>query len=140
MLGSERTILPGFVARRTVSVALLKKSAPRLAAVLAWIESLLRPRLDFMSTPRAERLIGILCVLLAILTTLPIPFGHQLPALAVVLIGLGLIERDGLAMLAGVVLGAVGLAALVMLVLGIVHGAHHLLHIHSLRYWLRHLL
>jgi hypothetical protein len=90
-----------------------------------------------MTTPRGERFIGILCMVLSIVSTLPIPFGHQLPALGIMLIGLGLIERDGLAMLAGAALGAVGIVTLGLLVIGIVHGAHKYLHIHSLRHWLR---
>ncbi len=133
LLGTEHTILPAILARQTVSVRLLKQAAPRAAALLARIENLLKPRLDFMSTSRAERLIGVFCMALSIMTTLPIPFGHQLPALAIALIGLGLIERDGLAMLAGVLLGAAGLVALVLLVVGLVHGANHLMHTHALR-------
>ena len=137
MLGVERTILPGFIARRTISTEFLKDAVPRVAALLAWFESLLRPRLPFMTTPKGERFIGILCMLLSIVSTLPVPFGHQLPALGIMLIGLGLIERDGLAMLAGAALGAVGIVTLALLIVGIVHGAHKYLHFHSLRYWLR---
>jgi len=139
MLGVERLILPDFIARRTVSTEFLKNAAPRVARLLAWVESLLRPRFSFMTTPRGERFIGILCMALSVVSTLPIPFGHQLPALGIMLIGLGLIERDGLAMLVGVVLGAVGIVTLVLLVIGIVHGAHKYLHIHSLLHWLKRL-
>jgi hypothetical protein len=89
-----------------------------------------------MTTPRGERAIGILCMVLSVVSTLPIPFAHQLPALGIMLIGLGLIERDGLAMLAGAALGAVGIVTLGLIVVGIVHGAHKYLHIHSLRHWL----
>ncbi len=135
MLGVERLILPGVIARRTISTALLKSAAPRVAGLLAWFERLLRPRVPFMTTARGERAIGILCMVLSIVSTLPVPFGHQLPALGIMLIGLGLIERDGLAMLAGAALGAVGIVALGLLVIGIVHGAHKYLHIHSLRHW-----
>jgi len=139
MLGMDRTILPGFIARRTISTEFLKSATPRVAALLAWFERLLKPRLPFMTTPQAERAIGILCMVLSVVSTLPIPFGHQLPALGIMLIGLGLIERDGLAMLAGSILGAVGIFILGLLVIGIVHGAHKYLHIHSLKHWLRRL-
>jgi hypothetical protein len=137
MLGGEQLILPGFIARRTISTEFLKNAAPRVAGLLAWFERLLRPRLPFMTTPQGERAIGIFCMVLSIVSTLPVPFGHQLPALGIMLIGLGLIERDGLAMLAGVALGVVGIAILAGLIIGIVHGAHKYLHIHSLRHWLR---
>jgi hypothetical protein len=136
MLGVERTILPGFIARRTISTSLLRTTVPRVAGLLAWFERLLKPRLAFMTTPQAERGVGILCMMLSIVSTMPIPFGHQLPALGIMLIGLGLIEADGLAMLIGSLLGAIGVGVLILLLIGIIHGAHHLLHVHSLRHWL----
>jgi len=139
MLGVERTILPGFIARRNISTEFLRSATPRVAGLLAWFERLLKPRLPIMTSLQAERAIGILCMGLSIVSTLPIPFGHQLPALGIMLIGLGLIERDGLAMLAGSILGAVGILILGLLVIGIVHGAHKYLHIHSLKHWLRRL-
>jgi hypothetical protein len=44
-----------------------------------------------------------MCVLLAIILFLPIPFGNNLPALAICLFALALLERDGLAAVVGVV-------------------------------------
>ena len=40
---------------------------------------------------------------MAIIVVLPIPFGNLLPALALILIGLGLVFRDGLAVVVGLV-------------------------------------
>lgn len=45
--------------------------------------------------------------MLAIVVTLPIPFGNWLPALATALIGLSLIERDGVLLAIGVLVGLV---------------------------------
>jgi len=137
MLGFERLILPDFIGRRTIDSSWLKRAAPTVVTLFGFVERLLRPRLGFMTTARAERWVGILLFLLSILSTLPIPFGHQIPAFAIILIGLGLIEGDGISILAGAVIGALGLVTLVLLVIGIVHGAHRLLHIHSLRHWLQ---
>ncbi|PZO23751.1 MAG: hypothetical protein DCE89_09035 [Betaproteobacteria bacterium] len=39
---------------------------------------------------------------------LPIPGGNGTPAIALILIGLGLMARDGLAIIAGIVTGLVG--------------------------------
>ena len=49
---------------------------------------------------------------MAVLIFLPIPFGNVVPAVALLLIGLGLVFEDGLALLAGATLG-------VLLVLGL---------------------
>ena len=132
MLGLEHLYLPPLLARRTISTSFLKAWMPRVTKLLAWFERLLRPRFSYMTSANAERAIGTLCMVLAIATTLPIPFGHQLPALGVMLIGLGLIERDGLALLAGTLIGLVGVALLALALFGLAHGAHHLMmHAHG---------
>ena len=42
-----------------------------------------------------ERVIGAFYLVLAVILTLPIPLGNVLPALAISIIALGMIERDG---------------------------------------------
>jgi hypothetical protein len=128
VLGVEHLILPGFLARRRVGTQWLKAIAPRIAAVLSWFERLLTPRLEWVTHPRAERLIGIIAIILALVSTLPIPFGHNLPALGLVLIGLGLIERDGLAILIGAGIGMVGTILLALVIFGVAHGLSFIIH------------
>src|SRR5258706_8358140 len=81
MLGMERLALPRFLSRLSIATSFFKAWAPRVAKLLAWFEALLRPRYGAMTSANAERAIGVLCMLLSIVSTLPIPFGHQLPAL-----------------------------------------------------------
>jgi hypothetical protein len=126
MLGWPRLVLPRFLARLTVSAKLLGKVTPTLAAVLAWIERLLKPRLLNVIGPGPERAIGVLCVLLSIVSTLPIPFGHNLPAIGLTLIGLGLTEHDGAAILLGALIGVVGAVLLGLVLFGLAHGLAHL--------------
>lgn len=70
---------------------------------LAKAEKLLKPRLSFLTRPPFEQGIGLICLLLPIILFLPIPFGNNLPALAICLFALALLERDGLAAVVGVV-------------------------------------
>jgi hypothetical protein len=65
---------------------------------------------------------------LALITMVPIPFAHNLPALALVLIGLGLIERDGLAMLIGAMIGVIGTLIYGLVLFGVASGLHLLMH------------
>ena len=56
---------------------------------------------------------------MALIVVLPIPFGNVLPALAVMLIGLGLVFRDGVAIVLGFATAGLALlftAGLVLLV------------------------
>jgi hypothetical protein len=49
--------------------------------------------------------------LMAAIVVMPIPFGNLLPAVALVLIGLGLVYRDGLAVMLGLLMSGVALVA-----------------------------
>lgn len=53
----------------------------------------------------ADRL-GLAVGAMALIVVLPIPFGNVLPSLALVMIGLGLVFRDGLAVLLGLAMSA----------------------------------
>jgi hypothetical protein len=128
MLGVEHLILPGFLARRKVGTHWLKAIAPKIASVLSWFERLLEPRMAWVTTAHAERFIGVIAIVLALVSTLPIPFGHNLPALGLVLIGLGLIERDGLAILIGASIGMLGSILLGLVIFGLAHGLSFIIH------------
>jgi hypothetical protein len=60
-----------------------------------------KPRHGWFCTPRADRLIGAACFMLALLLFLPIPFASILPALALSLFALGLVKRDGILVAGG---------------------------------------
>jgi hypothetical protein len=56
-------------------------------------------------------LVGLVClqiavVLVAVVLVLPVPLGDMLPALAISLLALGVLERDGLWILAGLAAAA----------------------------------
>lgn len=134
-LGSNHLILPKFIARRTIGTHWIRALAPKVASVLSWIEALLRPRMEWVTVPRAERFVGAIAILLAAVSTLPIPFGHNLPAFGLVLIGLGLIERDGLAILIGATIGLIGTVLLSLVVFGVAHGLRFIIRTRHLRFW-----
>lgn len=101
--------LPKFIGHRSVPrdhFALLVDTA---APWLARAERLLRPRWFWLVNQRAERVIGAFCLLLAAVLALPIPLGNMLPALAISLIALGVLERDGLWVIFGTMAGLVSL-------------------------------
>lgn len=96
-----RPWLPGFIGQRSMPrhhfAALITRAAPWLARA----ERLLRPRLSALCRPPVEYGIGLVCLLLSLIVFLPIPLGNMLPALAICLMALGILERDGLWVLAG---------------------------------------
>jgi hypothetical protein len=74
------------------------------------LERFSRPRMAFLDTPIAMRLMGLVLLVLALGLLFAPPFVGQIPlGLAVCLVGLGLVERDGLVVLGGVAIGSIGL-------------------------------
>lgn len=94
---------PGFFGR------LLKFSA----RVLRLLEKLLRPRLSWLAdTPSLARVhaLAMLVAASVLLLPLPVPFSNAFPAWLILLVAGGLLERDGLAIIAGYGAGAGGVA------------------------------
>ena len=105
---------PARIDRRGVT----KHDLSRLIEQMEWlevrVERMFRPRLAVLTGPTASRLIGIVCFILALLTTLPIV--HVAPAAVIVLFGLALIYRDGVLVIAAAVAGLVGAATAIFLI------------------------
>lgn len=108
MLG-QAPWLPRFIADRSMAREDLGMLIGRMTSPLARAERLLSPRLLQLTTSFAERFVGAFCLILAIVLTLPIPLGNMLPALAISVIALGILERDGLWIIIGTVIGFVSL-------------------------------
>jgi len=86
--------------------------------VLLFLEKFLRPRLTFLTdTPLLRQLHAILMLAaaLALLLPLPIPFTNSFPAWTILLVAAGLLERDGVFVLAGYVVFAAGVLYFVFL-------------------------
>ncbi|WP_229445161.1 exopolysaccharide biosynthesis protein [Massilia sp. Leaf139] len=104
--------LPGFIARRSMARADFQALIARIRPWLQRAEQMLRPRASAWALPPMEYLVGLVCLVLAIVVLLPIPLGNMLPALAISMLALGILERDGYWIIGGLVT-AVGAAALV---------------------------
>lgn len=99
----RRPWLPRLIAERSMPRGHFHTLVSRAAPWLARAERLMRPRLTVLAKPPAEYAIGAVCLLLALIVFLPIPLGNILPAFAICLFALGILERDGLWVLAGLV-------------------------------------
>jgi hypothetical protein len=101
-----RTLLHRSIARVDVERAVL-----RAAPIFRRLERFSRPRMTMLETAVSFRVIGVVLLILAvgIIFALP-PIVGQIPlGVAVCLLGLGLVERDGVVVIAGLVIGSIGL-------------------------------
>ncbi|MFF8801475.1 MULTISPECIES: exopolysaccharide biosynthesis protein [unclassified Methylobacterium] len=99
-----RRLLDQSIARETVA-----KAVTRAVPLLRRLERWSRPRLSVFDGALGMRGMGVLILALALALIVAPPFFGQIPlGLAVSLIGLGLVERDGFVVLIGLVIGGIG--------------------------------
>ncbi len=104
-LGNSRPRLPQFIRKRTLSRALLTTVITKILPGLKYFETLFRPRWLWLTSQWRERLIGFLLIFLALALMIPLPLAHFLPGATIAVIALGLIERDGIVVSVGMVMG-----------------------------------
>ena len=86
--------------------------------VIALLETFLRPRLALISAPGAMLQLHALFILisaLVLLLPLPIPFSNSFPAWTILLLGAGMLERDGLFILLGYLVFVLGVFYFILL-------------------------
>jgi hypothetical protein len=123
--------LPRRLLERELPSGFLIKVLGAASRLVRWLEFLLRPRLGFFHEQTIyRRTAGTLIMLsgLLLLLPLPIPLTNSLPALTVVLLAAGALERDGLFFLAGCVAFAVAVAYFGLLAFGGAHVVDELRH------------
>ncbi|MEZ0172072.1 exopolysaccharide biosynthesis protein [Microvirga sp. TS319] len=134
MLGHKRPWLPGFILRRTVSVAKFKRLIDITEPRLRKLESYCRPRLPFLFGPLGDRVVGLFAILVAVSVLIPFPGTNFPPSIALVIASIAVMEEDGYLLIVGYLIGLAGLAYTAT-VLG---ASYHLIlaTIHNLPSWL----
>lgn len=80
-----------------------------------WLEALARPRLTFLSGPSAERFVGLVFIIFCASILVPLPLTNSTPGIALAVAALGLLTRDGLLVLGGLVMGLAWVTLLITL-------------------------
>jgi hypothetical protein len=107
--------LPKLVLNRAVPRAGFRALLTKALPYFTKVERLLRPRLLLLTAPLAQRGLGALMVILSVMIMLPIPLANTAPSIAIILIAIGLIERDGFFITAGIA-AAIGAAVIIFTV------------------------
>lgn len=101
--------LPAIISQRSMSREDFDALIRRIAPWLERAEKLLKPRASVLAMPPMEYFVGLVCLLLSLVLVLPIPLGNMLPALAISLMALGLLERDGVWISSGLIMALVSM-------------------------------
>ena len=99
--------------KRSVLAMLIKKSSPYIRKV----EKILKPRFSFMTSAFAERIIGVFVLIFSSFVLLPMPLSNFIPGLGILIISFGLLGKDGLVVIFGILVGIAGVAISITAVL-----------------------
>ena len=122
MMRSGGTVeLPAWLLGRSLSsqaaAAMIDGILPRLRI----IERMLRPRLPRLTSTGFERWLGIICFVMAAIAITPLPLIGWLPGFGLIIIALGLIEHDGLAVAVGLGFGVASVIVATGIVISVVY-------------------
>ncbi len=113
--------LPRALLRRSIAQADLTRAVNRALPILRRLERWSRPRVDLLGTAFAIQVMGFFILALALALVVAAPVVGQIPlGLGVSLVGLGLVERDGVVVIGGLAVGLIGIALNVGFVYAIV--------------------
>lgn len=125
--GRETLWLPTWLERASVSRETFRGLSRRFMKPIRLSERFSRPRLKFLTGPHGQGLIGVACLFLSLVLVLPIWGGNLVPAIAIGLFSLGVMQRDGVVVLLGYAVTAVSVGILVLAWRLIADNAHAVL-------------
>ena len=114
-VGRRRLTLPAWLGRRSFEQKALAQGLYRRMALVQRFERLVRPRLKLLCTRPFLRLMGLVGTICALVLSLPIPLMNFPPTLAVFLMALGVLAKDGVMVLAGLLLAVAIVGTLAVL-------------------------
>lgn len=121
MVGRQEPWLPGWFLRLRVQKGWIEGIAGFCEKRLRWTETVARPRMTFLASGIAERVLGLILALAAM--TIMLPITNTIPSLAITVATVGLIQRDGLFTLSGAVLALAWVGTLVAIPILLMMGA-----------------
>jgi hypothetical protein len=105
MLGRHTIWLPKKILDKSFT---REKFSSLIRGALPWIKRLeifVRPRLGFITGGFFSNLIGLAGLIMALSVMVPLPLTNTVPSMGIALMAIGVIMRDGLAVIGGMIVG-----------------------------------
>lgn len=113
IIGRNELWLPKWLAAKGFARKDVRRLVAKARPWLQRLERISKPRYPIFTDAFARQVIGLVGLILGAALMVPIPFiGNIPPGIAVCILGLGIVERDGLMILAGYVASVVGLSVM----------------------------
>ena len=113
--GRRRPWLPRALNNRSFSVAAFEKVLTRSERYVGWVERIARPRFKPVTGHGGARIVGALLLVPTASILIPLPSTNTVPGIGVAIASIGLIERDGLLVVAGLLIGFLWVSLLLFL-------------------------
>lgn len=104
-MGRHTIWLPARWQNKTLSAATLTRWIEAAQPWVGKIEWIIRPRWGFMTQGLFSHLIGLAGMIMALSITLPIPLTNTVPSFGIACMAIGVLMRDGLAVIGGMIIG-----------------------------------
>lgn len=111
LVGRKEPWLPAPILRRRIGKAWLERMADFATKRMGWIERLSKPRLTGFVSGVGDQVAGLFMIIATV--TIILPMTNTIPSVALALLAAGLLQRDGLFVLAGAAVSAAWAAFLV---------------------------
>jgi hypothetical protein len=118
IMGSKKVSLPEKMNNYEIKNSTLKSISDKVVPILIALEKYIKPRLGFAKSVYCEQIIGIFCLIAAISVAIPLPMTNAIPALGITVMCLGLLNRDGIVIIAGVLITIIGVVIAIGAVMG----------------------
>jgi hypothetical protein len=107
--GYKRVQLPKKINDYQIKNSTLIMMSNKVVPTLKIIERYIKPRFGFAKSVYCEQFVGFVSLIASISIALPLPFTNAIPALGIAIMALGLLNRDGLVIIAGFLTSFIGL-------------------------------
>lgn len=104
-MGRHKIWIPEWMKYKSISRSRFEKMVDASLPFVKRLEFFVRPRLGFITQGIFSHMIGILGLIMALSICVPLPLTNTVPAMGICVMALGVIMRDGLAVLAGAIIG-----------------------------------
>ncbi|MCH2037323.1 MAG: exopolysaccharide biosynthesis protein [Rickettsiales bacterium] len=106
--GMDSPWFPKWLGKKSIKRSTLAAIIKKLTPFLHKIERILQPRFYIASSKKGEQVIGIFALIFSISIAVPLPFTNFVPSIAIAVMALGLLSKDGLIIIVGMILGMIG--------------------------------
>lgn len=119
LFGFDSPWMPHWLERKSFQRSTLALVVEKTSPALRKIEKFMKPRMSFIFCGPGEKILAFIMLLCALSIAIPLPLTNFIPAIGTTLISLGIMSKDGLLSILGVLVSLCGLLlTLVVIVKG----------------------